>query len=151
MAKAIAAHFSARQKSLSQIVSKGYSFSMSEHDPMTSLIGLMDKALEPDQNPDDQVKHVVNLFDAIDALVVDITVPAEDRAFAIRLKANIVAHAQTATGTAIAALSQIASSETTPPETRAVAKRTLQNVAVQLREQGGDISQWVDPGTSRLQ
>jgi hypothetical protein len=123
---------------------------MSEHDPLMSLVDLMDKALEPDQEPDDQVRNVVNLFDAVDALAVDITVPAEDRAFAVRLKANIKAHPQMATGTAIAALSQIASSEMPPPETRAEAKQTLQNVAVQLREQSGDISQWVGPGTSRL-
>lgn len=124
---------------------------MSEYNPKKRLADLADRATAPDQDEMEQLQNINNMFDAISALADDISASDEDRAFARELRDSIQAQAKMATGSAIAALAEIANSETTPPEVRVEAQKALDNATQRLRETGSDISHWTNPKPTRPQ
>jgi hypothetical protein len=124
---------------------------MSTNDRLPYIEFLMRKSSDPAISKDDQLHAVFDLIEAVDALTDDMTADPEDRWIVYELQAVVSSHARQHTGTAIAALAEIAGSEDTDPEDQAKARQILRHAAQTLSERGTDISKWADPGTSRLQ
>src|SRR5271168_1574024 len=124
---------------------------MSTNDPLPYIAFLMRKSSDPAISKDDQLRAVFDLIEAVEVLIEDTIANPGDLCIACELQAVVASHARQHTGTAIAALSEIAGSEDVDPEDRAKARQMLKNAAQTLRERGTDISKWADPGTSCLQ
>jgi hypothetical protein len=124
---------------------------MSTIDQLPYIAFLMRKSSDPGVSKDDQLQAVFDLIEAVEVLTEDTIVDPEDLWLAFELQAVVASHARQHTGTAIAALSEIAGSEDADLEDRAKARQMLEHAAQALLERGTDISKWVDPKTSRLQ
>ena len=124
---------------------------MSINDQLPYIAFLMRKSSDPAVSKDDQLQAVFDLIEAVEVLTEDTIADPEDLWIACELQAVAASHARQHTGTAIAVLSEIAGSEDADLENRAMARQMLEHAAKALREQGTDISKWVDPGMSRLQ
>jgi hypothetical protein len=123
---------------------------MSGNDWLQYIHFLFEKTKDPAFDQEEQAEAILEFFDAIDGLAENTTADPEDRWFACDLQANIAALARTLTGTAIVLLSEIARTESGGSEKRSEAQRYLKHVAERLRQQGSDISKWVDPGPRKI-
>jgi hypothetical protein len=123
---------------------------MSGHDWLM-YIGFLADRISESEDADDKLQGIEDCLAAINALAADTTASPEDRGIACELQAALSSYARPHIGVAIAALAKIANSDATEPEERDEARKYLKQVTERLREQGSDISQWVNPGTNRLQ
>jgi hypothetical protein len=124
---------------------------MSLDDRLPYLFFLAKKISDPAASKDDQLHAAIDFFEAVVALADDTTVTPEDRWLACELQAVASSHASHHTGAILAALSEVAASETADPEDRDKARQLIEHAAKTLRWRGTDISKWTDPGTARLQ
>jgi hypothetical protein len=124
---------------------------MSGNDWLAYIYLLSKKCSDPAESEEERSRAAVDFLAAIGGLADDPAADPEDRWIACELQAITAAHARLHTGEVITVLSRIVGSDSADPEERAEAKRYLQHVAERLREQGSDISKWVDPGTDQPQ
>jgi hypothetical protein len=124
---------------------------MSGNDWLAYIYFLSKKCSDPAESHEDRSQAAVDFLAAIDGLADDPAADPDDRWIACELQAIAAAHARLHTGEVITVLSGIVGSDAADPEDQVEAKRYLKHIAERLREQGNDISTWVDPDAERPQ